>query len=133
MCTDTEKISAGPPAELKDTLELLRILAAQVDGAVGAKAVEAAASHGISIGFVDVTDKARLRSGNFVSTAWKEEMNLPQTDSTVAISSLRAGGESRVTAGNTYAEKDSFWDWGRAGASYPGSSLQALLCRYLPT
>lgn len=109
MCTDTEKISAGPPVEQKDTLELLRILAAQVDGAVDAKAIEAAASHGIS-GSVDVTDKARLRSGNFVSTAWKEEMNLPQTDSTVAISSLRAGGESRVTAGNTYAEKDSFWD-----------------------
>ncbi|KAK4638844.1 hypothetical protein QC761_704007 [Podospora bellae-mahoneyi] len=98
------------PAEQKDTLELLRILAAQADGAVGAKAVEAAASHGISIGSVDVTDKARLRSGNLVSTAWKEEMNPPQTDSTVAISSLRAGGESRVTAGNTYAEKESFWN-----------------------
>ncbi len=106
--TDAEQISAGPPAEQKDTLELLRVLAAKVDGVVGAKAVETAASRGISIGSVDVMDKARLRSGDFVSPAWKGETNLPQSGSTVAVGSLHAGGESRVMAGNTYAEKDSF-------------------------
>ncbi|KAK4142226.1 prion-inhibition and propagation-domain-containing protein [Dichotomopilus funicola] len=111
--TDTEQISAGPPAEQKDTLKLLGFLAAKVDGAVGAKAVkavEAAANQGISIGSVDTTDKARFRSGDFVSTAWKGETSLPQSGITVAIGSLRAGGESRVMAGNMYAEKDSFWD-----------------------
>lgn len=109
--TDTAQISAGPPAEQKETLEVLSALAAKVDAVVGAKAVktvEAATSRGISIGSVDVTDKARVRIGDFVSIAWRGEANLPQSGSTVTISSLHAGGESRVMVGNTYAEKDSF-------------------------
>lgn len=39
------------------------------------KVVEVVVSYGIFIGFVDVMDKVRLWSGNFVSIVWKEEMN----------------------------------------------------------
>ncbi|KAI8628106.1 prion-inhibition and propagation-domain-containing protein [Xylariaceae sp. FL1651] len=110
---DVEEIIQGENGKKEEqgaALKLLQELATGIDNVVKAQTPVVATSHGISITSLVVQGNARVRDGDFVSSSWAGKSDLPQSGTSIAIGSIQAGENSRVMNGNTYADKDSFWD-----------------------
>ncbi|KAI3343195.1 prion-inhibition and propagation-domain-containing protein [Ustulina deusta] len=110
---ELEEVSRGHGDRQEDQAMILKVLqdlATGVDEVIKAKVPVVAAGNGISIGSIVIQDGARSRTGNFVGSAWKGVDKLPRSENSITIGSIQATGNSRVMNGDTYADRDNFWD-----------------------
>ncbi|KAI0387575.1 prion-inhibition and propagation-domain-containing protein [Hypomontagnella monticulosa] len=106
---DIEQISSSMK-EQAVTLKTIEELAAGVDNTLKAGVPAQAVDKGISIGSFVIQDNARVRDGNFYGSSWKDTTNLPRSGGSITIASAQARGNARVMNGDTYGDRDSFWD-----------------------
>lgn len=108
---DMDEIKAELAGKQDDMLALLHSLSSKLDGIrTEEKPVEFGGDRGVLIQSIELTDRAKMRIGDFIGAGWKGEANFPEDNSTISIGSLDAGGESRIMFGNTYNSKDNFWN-----------------------
>ncbi|KAE8146615.1 prion-inhibition and propagation-domain-containing protein [Aspergillus avenaceus] len=93
-----------------NVLKLAHDLSAGVDKALQAQATKMIEQKGISIGSMVATENSRVKNGNFVGIAWRGESQIPKNNSSMEINSIDARGNARVMNGDTYGDRDDFWD-----------------------
>ncbi|KAI1388289.1 prion-inhibition and propagation-domain-containing protein [Hypoxylon trugodes] len=107
---DIEQVSGDTKEEQEAAVKTLQQLAPGVDNVLKEKVPAVAATRGISIGSIVIEENARVRDGKFVGAAWKGVANLPQGGDSIAIGSAQVKGNARVMNGDTYGDRDTFWD-----------------------
>ncbi|OTB06937.1 hypothetical protein M426DRAFT_318309 [Hypoxylon sp. CI-4A] len=107
---DIEQVSGDTREDQAIAMKTLQELATGVDNVLKDKVPAVAASRGLSIGSIVIEENARVRDGNFIGSSWKDVTNLPQAGASIAIASAQVKGNARVMNGDTYGDKDTFWD-----------------------
>lgn len=91
------------------TLRILHGLSAGVDRMMHDAMGDLIAARKISIGSMEAGENARVRDGNFYSSAWKGEGSVPNASGHLSIESICVGGSARLMNGDTYGDQDDFW------------------------
>ncbi|KAL2812069.1 hypothetical protein BJX63DRAFT_432881 [Aspergillus granulosus] len=108
--TEIEELSEEIRDKQASMLKILHDLSAGVDRMMHNEMRDLVAAKKISIGSMEVGENARVRDGNFYSSAWKGETSVPKATGEISMESIRVGESARLMNGDTCRDKDDFWD-----------------------